>query len=90
MAAAKAPMLMKPAMSGVEAPPVKNAPGCWGADGDDDEGKGMMVVVVVEGGASAGYDSVDTGETEFVVSSPGNRLEGGMKGDVIAGGQGDG
>lgn len=93
MATAKAPMLMKPAMSGVDAPPVKNAPGCGG--GDDEVGKGMKVVVV-EGCAaegSAGFVSVDTTE-EVTVISPSlgdNRLERGKEEeDDMAGGQGDG
>jgi hypothetical protein len=101
MAAAKAPMLMKAAMSGVEAPSVKNDPGCWGAADDDDEVgklKGTKVVVVEgpgEGGA-VGFVSVDTVSMEaegVTVSSPAgnNRLERGKEEeDDMAGGQGDG
>jgi hypothetical protein len=77
MANAKAPMLMKPAMSDGEAPPEKNAPGCWGEVGEGEGvGKGMKVVVVLGeggGGGAVGFVSVDTVEVEVVtVSSPGN------------------
>lgn len=88
MATAKAPMLMKPAMSDGEAPPEKNDPGCWGK-GVDAVGKGMKVVVVLAGGGGvAEFVSVEAVEAEEVtVSSPGNRL--GKEEDDIAGGQGD-
>ena len=76
-------MLMKPAMSGGEAPPEKNDPGCWG---DEEEGKGTKVVVVVsEGGGAAGFVSAET----VMVTSPGNRLERGKEEEEdMAGGQG--
>lgn len=67
-------MLMKPAMSDGEAPPEKNAPGCWG-EGGDAVGKGMKVVVVLGGGGggAVGFVSVETVEAEVVtISSPGN------------------
>jgi hypothetical protein len=84
IATAKAPMLMKPAMSGGEAPPEKNAPGCWG------EGEGMKVVVVVVG--SAGFTSVGAvgAKVRSPVLSSGNRLEGAKKVDDMAGGREDG
>jgi hypothetical protein len=84
---AKAPMLMKPATSGVAAPPEKDIPGCKGG-GDDDEVEGSMVVVVVVGESSAGFVSVDTMAAEVTVLSPG--VEVNEEGEDIAGGQGCG
>jgi hypothetical protein len=81
IATAKAPMLMKPAMSDGEAPPEKNAPGCWG-DGEDE---GMKVVVVVVG--SAGFASVGAvgAKVRSPVLSSGNRLGGAKEEDDMAG-----
>ena len=83
MATAKAPMLMKPAISGGEAPPEKNAPGCWGgddSDDDDDDGKGTTVVVVV-GPGGTGFESVDTVAAEIkAVLASDNGFEGGKEG----------
>ena len=83
-------MLTRPATSGGETPPEKNAPGCWG--GEDEVGKGTKAVVVVVGGA-AKFVPVDTAGAEgvTVMSPANNRLERGKEEeDDIADGQGDG
>lgn len=89
---AKAPMLIKPARSGVEAPPVKYSVGDCGevevGMGEEiDKGMTVVVVVVVSG---VGIDLAEPrAAKDTVMSSPDNdRLDGAKEVVVVmAGGQ---
>lgn len=82
-------MLMKPARSGVEAPPEKNTPGCP-VEGEVGKGPGMIVVVVVARGPVFVDPVGSTAARVAVVCSLRNRLEGIREKEDMAGGQGCG
>jgi len=75
-------------MSDAEAPPEKNAPGCWG---DDEVGKGdkMVVVEVVRGAGSASREAIWwQPRSRNYLDSMGQRRKG--RGRYSNGWQGDG